>query len=348
MKSNRGRVIRDLGVLALSMGIILGLVLFERVNFPNGGDFRHPVLASLQGSARQIISREEIICQRAKIAGHRGSAVDGQTMIDGELEDTKIGNTKQGIEKALEAGVEFIEIDLRTFAGDERDLVLYHDSNLGKLILPERMNEPAPLRIEDLRASEIKESTYRTTEADRVVFFSEFLELIAGSKQKIILDLKFSDHLDGTELTVAFDKMVDQLNQHPNAYEAVIIFGDFEVLRGWRSYTRKRAFNADFAPQNFQLGYTVLAKHPRNQLDVLLRPTQVFERLEQLSTVDAEPILVLPAIFASNAMLNRANEREIEVWVYGTEAPNDLCNLGQRGVDGFILDNVEGVYTGSK
>ena len=123
MKSNRGRVIRDLGVLALSMGIILGLVLFERVNFPNGGDFRHPVLASLQGSARQIISREEIIYQRAKIAGHRGSAVKGQTMIDGELEDTKIGNTKQGIEKALVAGVEFIEIDLRTFAGDERDLV---------------------------------------------------------------------------------------------------------------------------------------------------------------------------------------------------------------------------------
>ena len=340
MKSNRGRVIRDLGVLALSIVIIVGLVLLERVNFPKGGDvFRYPLLARLQGNTRQIISCEEIIYQRAKIAGHRGSAVKGETMIDGELEITKIGNTKQGIEKAVEEGVDFIEIDLRTFAGDERDLVLYHDSNLGKLILPEKMREPVPLRIEDLKATEIKGSTYRTTEKDRVVFFSEFLELIAGSKQKIILDLKFSDHLDGRELTVAFDKMVDQMNQHPKAYESVIIFGDYEVLREWRSYVRTRVFSSDFAPQNFQIGYTVLAKHPRNRLDVLLRPTQVFERLEQLSTTDSEPILVLPACFASNAMLKRANERDLEVWVYGTDEIEDLCNLNQRGVDGFILDN---------
>ena len=38
-------------------------------------------------------------------------------------------------------------------------------------------------------------------------------------------------------------------------------------------------------------------------------------------------------------MLNRAEQREVDVWIYDAEDFRDWRRLEKRGVDGFILDD---------
>ncbi len=338
---------RDMGVLALSLVIIFGLLLFERVNFPYGNQVvGNESLARLQGLADLKSIPNSKADQPILITGHRGSGVAGNIMIDGDLAETTIGNTKRGIMHAVKANIDFIEIDLRAFAGGENDLVLYHDSNLGKLDLPSNLVASGAREMEDLWLSEIKESRYRTSdsvngEADRIVLFSEFLELVSGSEQNIILDLKFSDRLNAAEMIAAFEKLIDQLNEHSSAYESLTIFGDFQVLSQWIAFVRNRDRRDDFDGRAFRLGYTVLGKHNQNRFDILFRPSQILERWSQLQVPGYEsPILVLPVSFASNAMLSRADERGVDdVWVYGTEDRRDWRHLEKKGVRGFILDD---------
>jgi len=338
--------VRDMGVLALSLVIIFGLLLFERVNFPYGNDVvSNERLARLQGLSDLKSVPNSNSDQAILITGHRGSGVAGNIMIDGDLEETIIGNTRRGILRAVKANIDFIEIDLRAFAGGENDLVLYHDSNLGKLVLPSNLVASGAREMEDLWLSEIKDSRYRTSdlvngEADRIVLFSEFLELASGSKQNIILDLKFSDRFNEAEVIASFEKILDQLNKHSSAYKSVTIFGDFQVLRQWIAFVRTRDRRDDFDGRAARLGYTVLAKHNQNRFDILFRPSQIFERWSQLQMPGSEaPILVLPVNFASGPMLSRADEKGVDVWVYGTEDPRDWRMLEERGVNGFILDD---------
>ncbi|MGY8749984.1 MAG: glycerophosphodiester phosphodiesterase family protein [Pirellulales bacterium] len=147
-----------------------------------------------------------------------------------------IGNIIFGIKQALIAKIDFIEVDLRVFSGNEQDLVLYHDSNLGKLEDTCGLLESEGRRIEELTKNEIRDLSYRTLGADcskmdsSVVFFSEFLELISDSSQHIILDLKFASLKEGPELTDAFKEILFQLNQHEISADRLLVFSDFKVL----------------------------------------------------------------------------------------------------------------------
>ena len=323
--------------------MIIGLILFERINFSYGDDVvGNATLAWFQDLYVKKPKLDKADSDKSiAITGHRGSAVAGQIMKNGELTDVKIGNTRRGISAALAARIEFIEIDLRSFTGNENDFVLYHDTDLDKLNVPNRFQASGVERIEDLTLSRIRELSYRTKSPrlDRVVLLSEFLDLVSGSNQKIILDLKFASLLDGSKLTAAFEKIAFQLSQHQIGSDRVTIFGDFNILNQWITFLRNRKPVDGFGGRAFQLGYTVLAKHFDNRLDVLLFPSRIFEKLSQLETSHGgTPILVLPVTFASKAMLTRAIERRVEVWVYGTEDANDQNKLKQCGVDGFIVD----------
>lgn len=349
------RAVRDLVVVALSLMIILGLFLFERFYFSYGQkEFSDETVAWLQDLyLSQVLPVEPVsiqgqLCSESvAVIGHRGSVVDGQ-FADSDrmnLRNTKIGNTKLGIERALRAKIDFIEIDLRIFSGSEKDLVLYHDSNLGKLEDPTGLLKLEGRRIEELSYNEIDDLTYRILgtedqDIDRsVLFFSEFLEGVADSNQKIILDLKFAKLMGPAEFTEAFEKMLFQLKKHKISRERVLFFGDFIVLTEWHKFVATRTSTGNFRSSECRLGYTVLGKHFENRFDVLIRPSRVFENLSQLQMPGVKkPVLVLPVSFASNAMLSRAEQREVDVWIYDTEDFRDWRGLEKRGVDGFILD----------
>jgi hypothetical protein len=185
------RAVRDLVVVALSLMIILGLFLFERFYFSYGQkEFSDETVAWLQDlyliqvlPVEPVSIQGQLCSESVAVIGHRGSVVDGQ-LADSDrmnLRNTKIGNTKLGIERALRAKIDFIEIDLRIFSGSEKDLVLYHDSNLGKLEDPTGLLKFEGRRIEELSYNEIDDLTYRILgtedqDIDRsVLFFSEFV-----------------------------------------------------------------------------------------------------------------------------------------------------------------------------
>ena len=119
-------------VVALSLMIILGLFLFERFYFSYGqNEFSDQTVAWLQDLyLRQVLPAEPVsiqgqLCSESvAVIGHRGSVVAGQVADSDrmKLRNTKIGNTKLGIERALRAKIDFIEIDLRIFSGSEKDL----------------------------------------------------------------------------------------------------------------------------------------------------------------------------------------------------------------------------------
>ncbi len=267
--------------------------------------------------------------------------MEGQVKTQGEISETIIGNTEWGIKNAIQNKIEYIEIDLRAFKGAQNDLVLYHDSHLGKLLISSLLEDSGPQRIEDLTFDEIHDSAYRTLDPNknRIVFFSEFLALVAGSDQKIILDLKFANLMEGTERTDAYESLIYQLDKHRIQSTRVTIFGDYQVLAGWNAFCRNRKPEVETGRLNYQLGYTVLGKHSENRFDVLIRPSRIFEKLSELHEAEAEfPILVLPVSFASHAMLSRAAKLGADVWCYGTEVNVDWESLKNRGVDGLILD----------
>jgi glycerophosphoryl diester phosphodiesterase len=178
-------------VVALSLMIILGLFLFERFYFSYGQkEFSDETVAWLQDlyliqvlPVEPVSIQGQLCSESVAVIGHRGSVVDGQ-LADSDrmnLRNIKIGNTKLGIERALRAKIDFIEIDLRIFSGSEKDLVLYHDSNLGKLEDPTGLLKFEGRRIEELSYNEIDDLTYRILgtedqDIDRsVLFFSEFV-----------------------------------------------------------------------------------------------------------------------------------------------------------------------------
>lgn len=341
------RFARNLAIFAFSLIAILGLVLFERFNFSYGEDeFSNATLAGLHHFYLKNCRSAFYKCdQSLVIAGHRGSSVIGQMMDQGEISETIIGNTELGIKKAIQDKVDFIEVDLRAFKGTQKDLVLYHDSNLGKLILPSSLAGSNPQRIEALTIDEIRDSGYRTLDSknSHLVFLSEFLALVAESNQKIILDLKFANLLDGATRTVAFENLVWQLDKHRIHSTRVTVFGDYQVLSEWNAFCRSCNIGDGLGRLNFQLGYTVLGKYSVNRIDVLLQPSLIFEKLSKLHEPGAElPILVLPVSFASHAMLSRADKFGADVWCYGTEDGYDWDSLKKRGVDGLILDQPAG------
>ena len=143
-----------------------------------------------------------------------------------------------------------------------------------------------------------------------------------------------------TELSEAFEKMLFQLRRHKISAERVLIFGDLKVLTEWQKFLATRTSTGNFRSSECRLGYTVLGKHFENRFDVLICPSRVFENLSQLQMPGVKkPVLVLPVSFASNAMLNRAEQREVDVWIYDAEDFRDWRRLEKRGVDGFILDD---------
>ena len=71
-----------------------------------------------------------------------------------------------------------------------------------------------------------------------------------------------------------------------------------------------------------------------NRLRILFAPAQIIRRCKTLKC----EYLVLPVIFANRSIVNLALSNDIEVWVYGTDDPQDLEYLAGCGVTGFIVD----------
>ena len=107
--------------------------------------------------------------------------VQGRLTYTGEALQSFPKNPYKEFKSAALAKIDFIEIDLRIFSGSEKDLVLYHDSNLGKLEDPSGLLKLEGRRIEELSYNEIDDLTYRILgtedqDIDRsVLFFSEFV-----------------------------------------------------------------------------------------------------------------------------------------------------------------------------
>ena len=271
------------------------MLTFTRFHFSNQA---FPRLAQLQWNHQPATKLNGV---RPLIIGHRGS---GCETTSGE---GLIGNTATAIERGINAGADWIEVDIRV-SGDGH-LVVFHDDAIDLKTTGEGM--VSSLSLDQLHAVEIL-----TNPPERILSWDEAFEIFHSDERKWVLDVK----------SKGIHEKVLQWLDHKVAKgellkDQVIIFGTYEILTGYKGC-------------GYALGYTAIWKNIGNQFRVLFNPSEIIKRCQILECDH----LVVPIIFANQALVDRAVSNGLNVWVYGSDDRRDLEHGAGRGIGGFIVD----------
>lgn len=240
----------------------------------------------------------------AEIIGHRGSALRNPRNLG-----KPIGNTKNAIQAGIDAGVDWIEIDLRRTS--DGTLVLFHDESIQADTNADD-GKVADLTLESLLRSEVS-----VDPPERVLTLEEFGQTFAKPMAAggigLILDLKVWG-IKSQVLDWIASSGLDPSN--------VIIFGKYEILTEYRE-------------SGFKLGYTYTWKGDGNRIRYLFRQSEIVSRLSELNA----SYLVIPIIFCRESLAKEAEKNGISTWAYGSDDPRDWEKVRKLGVTGLILDH---------
>lgn len=177
-------------------------------------------------------------------------------------------NTLLAFKKALEAGADGIETDLRLSLDEE--VILFHDANLKRITGYD--NAPEALSFAQLKKLD-------AGEGESIPSLDELLQLTQG-KATLILEIKYNpstykrlceltlkrieDKLDWVEVSCFEDrvlKYLHQLNPHVKLHKLIdkastLEDKDFETLYGYVSY-----FDVDVKLRNIALDQGILQRH---------------------------------------------------------------------------------------
>ena len=106
------------GAMAFSFFLALASAVLALSRFHFSSE-AFPTLAKVQW--HHTTTKAETQLERPVIVGHRGSGLVG-------VNGTRIGNSSQAIQRAIDSGVDWIEIDLR--ATQDSKLILFHDESI--------------------------------------------------------------------------------------------------------------------------------------------------------------------------------------------------------------------------
>ena len=278
-------------LLLMAAGIFTALVS-SRFHFSNQA---FPRLARLQGNhqTRFVPDGSDPV-----LIGHRGAGL-ASTKKKGLV----VGNTCNAIQAAVDAGVDWIEIDIRRSADGQ--LVVFHDETID-------LKTSGAGAVSELDLGQLQSVDVLADPVEKILSLEEAFAKFHSPDRKWVLDIKAI----GLK-----DQVLAWVNENLSTGQ-VILFGTWEVLQEYRGC-------------GYSLGYTAIWKNPGNRLRVLFWPSQIIRRCESLGC----DYLVLPVIFCNQSLVDEAAARRIEVWVYGTDDQRDLLHLAGRGIGGFITDH---------
>lgn len=239
--------------------------------------------------------------EKPLIIGHRGS---GLSQIE-EGEPPFIGNTATAIQRGIDAKVDWLEIDIRM--SKDSHLVVFHDESINH-----KTDEGG--KVADLEYAELEEAKVGIAK-EKILELSKVFEDFHSQERQWIFDIKTT----GIEKQVT--EFLDAQLEKGLSTKQVILFGSYEVMQ-------------EYKDSKFARGFTFLWSTPGNAARALFMPGQVLERCKRLGC----DYLVLPIIFASDSLIERAKKKDLKVWVYGSDDKGDLVDLSRRGVTGLIVD----------
>lgn len=274
----------------------LAIAAFTRLHFSHE-DF--PALARLQWSLPSETARNT-----PQIVGHRGSGLPS-TDQNATHKNQRIGNTASAIQAAIDAGVDWIEIDIRR--SRDGSLIVFHDPDVAA-----KTSRIEPGKVSDLSLTQLKELDVLVRPKEKILTLDEVFERFHTAERKWVFDIK-EPGLE-TELIEWMEKRVKA--------EHVILFGADEVLEPYR--------DCDYA-----LGY--VASWRGTRWVGLLDPTEIVTRCERLKC----DYLVLPIILADEELVRTACAKGLLVWVYGSDDILDWEHSARRGISGLIVDDPE-------
>ncbi len=238
--------------------------------------------------------------------GHRGSALRNPSN-----NAKPIGNTAGSIRAGIDAGVDWIEIDIRRTSDGK--LVLFHDEELGA-DTNAKEGRVADSTLEALLGLEVSVDPPEhilTLEQ----FGKTFSEKMADNAIGLILDIK----VPGVRTQV-----LDWVAASGMDRARIVIFGEYGIL-------------AEYQESGFKLGYTFTWKGRGNRLLYLFQQSEIVDRLAEIKA----SFLVIPYIFCSEDLVREAGKSGVSTWAYGSENPRDWEKVRKLGVTGLIVDDPE-------
>jgi glycerophosphoryl diester phosphodiesterase len=218
------------------------------------------------------------------LVAHRGGITEGHPE-----------NTLAAYRHAIKLGVDAIEIDLR--ATRDGEIVILHDETLDRTT-----NRKG--RVEDYTLAELKQLD--AGGGQRIPTYMEVLQLVAGTRVKLLLDIKESPKLD--------KRKVVQLTEQ---FGAIL-----DTIAGPRTLQDLREFKS-LNPNLRTLGFI---RSP--------------EEIEAFAAAGVDIIRLWPRwIQADPTLVGRVHRLGRSVWTTAGPAPREeLVQLIQLGVNGILTD----------
>lgn len=256
------------------------------------------------------------------VVGHRGSG------LESTKGDLLIGNTRSAIDVAIEADVDWIEVDVRRT--QDGHFVLFHDDTLNA-----KTNVDGQIELMQLNELASVELLLPDDENRNILLLEEVLAEYQASHPNLnwILDLKLgktNSTKDGQAermreascFRAELPRLLDRLGI---TNHRITIFGDAEIIQA-------------FSDTKFNLGYTLLfASHK----DLPLSQEDVFDHVVK----NGHAILVVPIVFVTASLVENAKEKNLQVWSYDSNDIRDLRYCLACGVSGLIVDNPDAVIS---
>jgi len=245
--------------------------------------------------------------QAVQIIGHRGS---GLPAVE-EGHKGPIGNTEEAIEGGIKAGRDWIEIDLQR--SYDRELVLFHDEEIDA-------KTTGSGAVSELTVAELLACDVSVMPAEKILTLEDFekrvLRTFTEGEVGLILDIKEKGLKDDVL------RWLNKAKEKGLRPETVIIFGEYEVLKEYRE-------------SGYKLGYTFTWKNAKNRSLFLFHQSEIIKRLKKVEA----GILVVPVIFTSKSLVERAEKEGVKTWTYGSDDKRDWDKLRAIGVTGLIVDS---------
>lgn len=248
-----------------------------------------------------------------KIIGHRGSGT--HSTKDGQL----IGNTLHSIKAAIAAEVEWLEIDIRMTSDDR--LVVFHDESVVDKTDFDMHQSKWPDctdKVQDLSLFQLETLKLHLSDGQTILSLDKLFRELGPSATKVrwIFDLK----AEGMEPVLK-----EWLQRNPIQQDHLILFGDRPILEDYKDW-------------EYRLGYTVLFRE--NWQTMWFNPSLIFQQCKELPRPNNDRrLMVVPIIFLTVALVQKAKAEDIEVWCYDSNHQADLKYAVGCGVEGLIVDH---------
>ena len=226
-------------------------------------------------------------------------------------------NTLAAFKKALELGVDMIEMDVR-LTKDEK-IVVFHDETLdrttngGGAVVDYTLEE-----IKELDAGSWFDPAYRD---EKIPTLKEALDLING-KCKVLIEIKHEEHPHFEDFA---EKLIDVIRKEKNGYDWIILQSyEAEYLEAAHEYddhvqTKKLMIGEDSAP--------LISFYVETKLH--LGRAKEDDRMKALN----------PEYHTlSTRRVFRMHARGFEVYTYAVNNREDMIKMLHMGVDGIITD----------